>query len=114
MSGAGAKAAKERERQVQEKVQAVLGAMLREEEGGRPSSRNPDMHKGWVWSFCSEGDTLVSGSWDNTVRLWTVAPAGRWTDRQHDPAEHRAQSTEHGARSTEHGAQRTEHGAQSR
>ena len=42
------------------------------EEASRPSSRNPDMHKGWVWSFCSQGETLVSGSWDSTVKFWQV------------------------------------------
>ena len=49
------------------------------EANSKPCSRNPDMHKGWVrtkiiwmivmvtvfspqvWSFCSEGETLVSG-----------------------------------------------------
>jgi WD40 repeat protein len=34
------------------------------------------MHKGWVWNFCSEGETLVSGSWDSTVKLWQVTPTG--------------------------------------
>jgi len=53
-----------------------IDQVLKEEEGGAPSSRNPDMHKGWVWSFCSEEDTLVSGSWDGTVGLWKVAPTG--------------------------------------
>jgi len=44
------------------------------EENSKPCLRNPDMHKGWVWSFCSEGETLVSGSWDNTVKFWQVTP----------------------------------------
>ena len=45
-----------------------------------PTSRLPDAHKGWVWSFSSPQQDqagqldLVSGSWDNTVRFWQVTP----------------------------------------
>ena len=40
-----------------------------------PTSRLPDAHKGWVWSFSSPQQDqagqldLVSGSWDNTVKV---------------------------------------------
>ena len=36
----------------------------------------PVLTAGWVWSFSSNssGD-LVSGSWDNTVKFWRLAPA---------------------------------------
>lgn len=44
------------------------------EESWKPALRNPDMHKGWVWSFCGEGESLVSGSWDSTVKFWQVTP----------------------------------------
>lgn len=44
------------------------------EEAIKPALRNPDMHKGWVWCFSSQDDSLVSGSWDNTVKFWQVTP----------------------------------------
>ncbi|XP_052778280.1 F-box/WD repeat-containing protein 9-like [Mya arenaria] len=27
-------------------------------------------HKGWVWSMASQGDSLVTGSWDTYIRMW--------------------------------------------
>jgi len=51
----------------------------------KPCFKLPDAHKGWVWSFSSNhdsnrstssiGDTLVSGSWDNTVKFWSITPS---------------------------------------
>ena len=43
----------------------------------RPAYKLPDAHKGWVWSLssCGHGSTLVSGSWDNTVKFWSLTPA---------------------------------------
>jgi len=44
-----------------------------------PTSRLPDAHKGWVWSFSSPQQDqagqldLVSGSWDNTVKFWQLS-----------------------------------------
>ena len=51
-------------------------AEVRDKGAVRPSLKVPDAHKGWVWSFSSNssGD-LVSGSWDNTVKFWRLAPA---------------------------------------
>jgi len=45
---------------------AADGALLRTLEG----------HTAGVWSvaFSPGGETLASGSWDNTVRLWGVRP----------------------------------------
>lgn len=41
----------------------------------RPGLKCPDSHKGWVWSFSpAGGNSLVSGSWDNTVKFWQVTP----------------------------------------
>jgi len=51
----------------------------------KPCFKKPDAHKGWVWSFSSNhgsfrssssiGDTLVSGSWDNNVKFWSITPS---------------------------------------
>jgi len=56
-----------------------IDQLLAEEgEGGSsaPALKSPDSHKGWVWSFskAGEGNKLVSGSWDNTVKFWQVTP----------------------------------------
>jgi hypothetical protein len=47
-----------------------------QEEGGSSPLKFPDSHKGWVWSFsdAGPGNSLVSGSWDNTVKFWQVTP----------------------------------------
>jgi len=44
----------------------------------RPCYKLPDAHKGWVWSFSADDSTasLVSGSWDNTVKFWDVSSQG--------------------------------------
>ena len=44
----------------------------------KPCLKLPDAHKGWVWSFSSKsgevgGTDLVSGSWDNTVKFWSLS-----------------------------------------
>jgi len=45
----------------------------------KPRFKFPDAHKGWVWSFSSSNwnsrtdyEKLVSGSWDNTVKFWSI------------------------------------------
>ena len=46
----------------------------------KPRFKFPDAHKGWVWSFSSSNwnsrtdyEKLVSGSWDNTVKFWSIS-----------------------------------------
>ncbi len=38
----------------------------------KPLAKYFDAHKGWVWSFCSQDDLLISGDWDSTMKFWTV------------------------------------------
>jgi len=42
----------------------------------QPVSRNLTAHSGWVWSFASQDNLLVSGAWDSTVKFWQVSPTG--------------------------------------
>lgn len=44
-------------------------------QGDEKPMKYPDSHKGWVWSLTAAGgDSLVSGSWDNTIKFWQVTP----------------------------------------
>ena len=31
-----------------------------------------NMLQGWVWTMCSQEETLISGAWDNTLKFWQV------------------------------------------
>ena len=39
----------------------------------KPVAKYFDAHKGWVWSFCSKDDLLISGDWDSTMKFWAVS-----------------------------------------
>lgn len=50
-------------------------------EEGRPIAKYPDVHKGWVWTMCSQENLLISGAWDNTIKFWQVCPDGMTESR---------------------------------